>query len=298
MSTESVPNLPGVYVILNKETGKLYVGSSWKMKGRVADHRRELRKGKHGNSYLQAAWKKYGESSFEVAHFQICGMPNEEKLRKLESDWINLLGSSSREMGYNLDPSARELGYMRSEETRRKMSESKKGRKLSTANREAIRKANTGRKCTPETRAKISAANKGKIRPEQRGKIRSQESRLRMSESAKGKILSEETRKKIGAAGKRRFQDPEARKRLSQTVKERFRDPELLARIGEASKGRNAKDYIVTDPDGVSRQIHNLTRFCFEQGLPESTMHRVALGYTDHCRGWFCHKAGGGQIGR
>jgi group I intron endonuclease len=62
----------GVYMIRNKSTKFFYVGSSKRLKKRMDEHRRVLRKGEHHSVYLQRAWSKYGEPDFEffVAHYR------------------------------------------------------------------------------------------------------------------------------------------------------------------------------------------------------------------------------------
>ena len=84
----------------------------------------------------------------------------------------------------------------KSDETRRKMSESLKGHK-----------------CNEETKRKISDANKGKIR--------SEEQRNNISTSLKGRTLSEEHRRKIGEASKGRKYtlSEETRKKMSEVRK-------------------------------------------------------------------------------
>lgn len=74
------------------------------------------------------------------------------------------------------------LNRVFSEETRKKMSESAKGR-------EAWNKGKKLKPLSEETRKKISLANKGKVR--------SEETRKKISESSKGRIISDEQRKKI-----------------------------------------------------------------------------------------------------
>lgn len=92
--------------------------------------------------------------------------------------------------------SAARLGIKRgpdSEETRRKKSESAKGRPMSAA---AIAKTvafHTGRKRSLETIAKMSAALKG----HGAGRIVSQETRQKLSENRKGQMTTAATRKKI-----------------------------------------------------------------------------------------------------
>lgn len=62
---------------------------------------------------------------------------------------------------------------------------------------------NTGRTLSVETRRKMSESLKGRIGPN-KGKVFSDETRKKMSESFKGRIFSEEHRKKLSEAAKRR----------------------------------------------------------------------------------------------
>lgn len=55
----------GIYQIINKENGKIYIGSTLNFKIRFRMHKNDLRKGGHDNRHLQNAWSKYGEQSFE-----------------------------------------------------------------------------------------------------------------------------------------------------------------------------------------------------------------------------------------
>lgn len=54
----------GVYVALCKSNGRYYVGSSCDIAKRKSRHLRDLRKGKHHNSFFQRVFNKYGEESF------------------------------------------------------------------------------------------------------------------------------------------------------------------------------------------------------------------------------------------
>ena len=54
----------GIYKIINIINNKFYVGSAVDLKRRKTRHFSELRKGKHNNRHLQAAWQKYGEAAF------------------------------------------------------------------------------------------------------------------------------------------------------------------------------------------------------------------------------------------
>lgn len=54
----------GIYKIINVINNKFYVGSAVDLKRRKTRHFSELRKNKHNNRHLQAAWNKYGEQAF------------------------------------------------------------------------------------------------------------------------------------------------------------------------------------------------------------------------------------------
>ena len=54
-----------VYQILNKVSGKIYIGQTFLGKLRWQDHRSRLRSNCHGNPKLQADFDKFGEEAFE-----------------------------------------------------------------------------------------------------------------------------------------------------------------------------------------------------------------------------------------
>lgn len=65
--------LPGIYIIKNNITKKLYVGSTtMQMIKRLQHHYNQLSKNKHKNVYLQNTWNKYGENVFEFIALLNC----------------------------------------------------------------------------------------------------------------------------------------------------------------------------------------------------------------------------------
>ncbi len=93
-----------------------------------------------------------------------------------------------------------------SAETREKMAQANRGKKLSAETREKMAEAKQGKKLSAETREKMAEAKQGKKRSEEtreklvqanRGKKLSEETREKMAEAKRGKKLSEETRRKI-----------------------------------------------------------------------------------------------------
>ena len=95
-------------------------------------------------------------------------------------------------------------GVTRSEETRKKMSEAKKGRIFSEEHRRKLSESHKGHTVSEETKKKMSEAKKGNTVNE--------ETRKKMSEAKKGenhpmygKHFSEEHRRKISESVKRRW---------------------------------------------------------------------------------------------
>jgi group I intron endonuclease len=54
----------GIYKLVNKVTNECYVGQSQRVKKRINEHFRLLNAGKHTNSHLQNAFRKYGPDAF------------------------------------------------------------------------------------------------------------------------------------------------------------------------------------------------------------------------------------------
>ena len=90
----------GIYQIRNTKTGKVYVGMSYRVEKRWAEHLRDLRAGTHCNKKLQSAWKKSGEKAFVFEVLEL--VENEPALRFCEKAWFAKTGC--RKSGYNIAP--------------------------------------------------------------------------------------------------------------------------------------------------------------------------------------------------
>ena len=105
-------------------------------------------------------------------------------------------------------------GHTVTDETRKKISEAKKGKHRSDETRKKISEAKKGHTVTEETRRKMSEARKGNP-GFWKGKNRSDETRKKISEAKKGNLgfwkgkkrapFSEESRRKMSEAAKRRW---------------------------------------------------------------------------------------------
>lgn len=116
----------GIYTITNTANGKRYVGSSHNARQRWWQHTSSLDLGKHHSRYLQRAWNKYGAESF---CFDVLEYVPENQLIEREQYWIDTLRAANPRYGYNISPTAgRTAGVKASDETRRKQSETRKGK--------------------------------------------------------------------------------------------------------------------------------------------------------------------------
>jgi group I intron endonuclease len=92
----------GVYKILNRKTGKFYIGSSKDIKIRWRDHRRALKKGTHINPLLQRAWNKTGKDHFDFIVLEEC-VP--DLCLEREQHYLDTL-KPFRGVGYNIGKTA------------------------------------------------------------------------------------------------------------------------------------------------------------------------------------------------
>jgi group I intron endonuclease len=69
-----------IYCIRNRINGKRYIGSSTEFEKRKKNHIAALRHNYHPNPYLQSAWNKYGEVSFEFLVLDECS--NDELMNR------------------------------------------------------------------------------------------------------------------------------------------------------------------------------------------------------------------------
>lgn len=91
-----------IYLIRNLINDKVYVGQTrQKIETRFSYHRSMLRAEKHDNDYLQKAWNKYGEKSFEFSILED-GIESQENLNQKEIYYISEYAATDRLHGYNL----------------------------------------------------------------------------------------------------------------------------------------------------------------------------------------------------
>lgn len=174
-----------IYKAENIITNKIYIGATTRSLEQRKNRHIYLSKNNTGCRKLSSALCKWGSNNFKWEILEEC--KGRMELDHAESNWINKFNSV--DSGYNLYYG----GNLASEESRKKMSESKMGHKVSEETRKKLSEAGKGRILSEEHKKKISKSGKGLKR--------SEETRKKMSIASTGKQHSDETKKKIGKAG-------------------------------------------------------------------------------------------------
>lgn len=144
-----------IYCWRNVHNEKRYIGQTIHPKDRFNHHKRHL--GNYdGPNHFYRAMNKY--SSMSDWEYTVIEEVPKELLDEREMRWIAFYDSFKN--GYNMSKGGlRHDGYELSEETRRKIGESGKGKKRSNETCRKISEANKGRKHTPKACKNMSTAH-------------------------------------------------------------------------------------------------------------------------------------------
>ena len=152
-----------IYLIVNNVNGKTYIGKHKSSKLWNED------KYMGSGTLLYKAYEKYGIENFEK--FLITYTESEKDACEKEIFWI----AHYRKMNkaeYNIDKGGRGGGYEKPISTRLKLSKAMKGRVLSEEHKRKISESEKGKKpykMTEDIRKKMSDAKKGKTSPRKGG---------------------------------------------------------------------------------------------------------------------------------
>lgn len=226
--------MKGVYEIKNTENDKIYIGSSKNFDARWEKHRQKLEANRHYNQYLQNAWNKYGEDTFEFNILE-SGI-DEENLKEKEKEYIELYGVCDDENGYNLDedPTGGDTisNHPNYDELMEKWSEANSGEKNGFWNKTH----------SDETLNKLRKMSEGGNNP-MYNESHDKETVRKMKERAEGRYTLGWFQEKYGEEeGKRKYE--ERSKRRSKYMKENnpMEKEEYREKVSEALSGREKSE--------------------------------------------------------
>lgn len=188
-----------IYKITNKINGKLYIGfTSKSIKTRFNNHVAHMKNNNKKNCYLQNSLEKHGIQNFKIEPiYQSCDQ--QHTLKIMEPYFIKEYNTFLGE-GYN-ETSGGEgiLNYSHSEESKRKMSESSKGKgywnkgkKLGPQSEESKKKKSEA--LMGKAKSKIHAENISRARI---GMKFSEEHCVSIKKARKNQIITESHKRKI-----------------------------------------------------------------------------------------------------
>lgn len=231
------PTSAGIYKLTCVSNGKVYIGKGINVNERLKAY---PRCGDNIGICIKSAILKYGWESFDVEILEIFETFDKEKdhehLLGVESNYMKVFNSTNREFGYNIcSYSTDRTGIPHTEETKRKMSLSQMGKRVSDSTKEKLRQINLGTKRSDATKKKmrnsrlgyqLSEESKDKVRQARLGKTHSEESLEKMRNIKLGKKmkpLSDETKEKIsrGNLGKKMSEESKEKMRQAKLGKKR-----------------------------------------------------------------------------
>lgn len=173
-------------MIIDLINSRCYIGSTGScLYYRCNGHAVDLRKNRHANKFLQAAWNKYGGDNFFFLPFLDLTCRSEKCIRLLEQFYINTFKPE-----FNIQTVVKNYGKMKfSDEHRRKLSESNRRRKGKYH-------------MSDEAKQRLSDAQNCLMSEDPSAYL---EKKSRAGKAGKGKVLSDETRRKISEAHKRNW---------------------------------------------------------------------------------------------
>lgn len=246
-----------IYKITNKINNKSYIGQTTRsLKDRIKQHLK-----RKDCLAIKNAIDKYGIESFDITI--IDKAENIEELNKKESEYIAQFKTLYPE-GYNLNTGGFNKKW--SEESKKKMSKSHTGKKLSQEHKNNISK---------------SVINVFKNNPEKKLKGRKQAIKSLLvyysknQHPKKGKKLSEESKKRISQA-KLGFKNPQFGKKANNNQLEALKKGTEKAKL-------NAKPILCHQ----NNQIYKSTREAAKAlGIARSSIRNVLIGFRKTCKGY------------
>ena len=238
---DMVPNC-GIYCIENRVTGYCYWGQSVRLSARLKGHRSALIAGTHDNKFMQRSFNKHGLDNFTFKVVLYC---ERWELTRCEV----AIEHAHKPFNYNMRPCAdSNKGIKFSAETKQHIRLLRSGKKISDETRRKLsesRMGNTntkGYKHTEETKRKMSAKLVGNTYT--KGYKHTEEAKRNMSESRKGRKTSDATRHKIS--------DLHKGKKMPDSVRQALYNAHIGKKLSEEtrhkmSESRMGVSHVVSD---------------------------------------------------
>lgn len=255
-----------VYKIENLVNGKLYIGSTSKIPNRrFTEHICNLNKGSHCNNHLQNAFNKYGRDSFKFEVLEkvenLDNLPKKEFRKHLFERELEIIISLGAQYNICKETSSGKLGKRHSAEQKVKMSFSMKNRKMSPESIERIKQARAKQIITEEHKRKISESLRGRKKSVAPKTYTNEEIKIiseRVSDFYKRKTgcHSEEAKHKRTETIRQLFRTDEMRQKLSKLARERY-NKKFVCKRGEEIVGTfvsqvEASDVLKVKQQGIS----------------------------------------------
>jgi len=260
--------------------GKIYVGQTKHPERRELEHLISAKEGVEGRLYW--AIRKHGEENFLFEVIENC---EDDITNQREEFWITHFDSF--ENGYNSTTGGDH--YKLSDEAKKKIGDRFRGKHLSEEHKQKLREANKGKipPCYEETRRKRSESMKGKNTgpksEEHRKKLSEAHCGKKLSDEHKEKLrnkpVSEETRQKISEAGKGRIVSEETRRKKSESMKgKKFGSPSqetIEKRTAKTRDRKRTEEQKQRMRDGWARKREEKQRLLEEQCLQETSLDKL-----------------------
>jgi NUMOD3 motif len=180
-----------VYILYRPDGSPFYVGKG--SGNRMRQHESFARMGSK-KSHVYAVIRKIWREGGEVTKYQVLETEDEREAYAMEAYLIDSIGREN--LANQSDGGRFRVGYSPSEETRKRIAATLRGRKMSSETLARVQAAKIGRPRSQSCKEKIRAALTGRTLPPEhvekvaaghRGQKRSEEARRNISESLRGK---------------------------------------------------------------------------------------------------------------
>lgn len=215
----------GIYLLRNKDTNEVYVGSG-KLNNRLKAHKRELENSSHVNYKLQRSFNKHPNIEFIGSPIDIDGLSIEENRMlalSLEQVFIDKLNGNDLLLNISMKADNPTFGTKLTEERKLEISKSSK-RTWETMSEDKINNRNNKISVSQKQRWD-NTSKEDRVKHMEAARLVSlnspitDETRLKLSIAGKGKIISENQKQSISLANKNKPKSLETIERMVATRK-------------------------------------------------------------------------------